>query len=265
MFIIGELINGMYKKVAEALLEKDATYIRALAGAQVEVGAQALDVNCGPMSRDIVGDLRWLVENIQKEVDVPLCLDSTKIQAIEEGLKGARVKCIINSSSADKEKLDLYIPLAKKYQASLIVLTMDKKGVPGNKDRRLELAAQIIEAAYAYEFPVQDLYLDPILLPVNVAQNQLFDILESVKDFKSMTTPSVKTVVGLSNISQGSKERSLINRTFLVMAQSYGLDAAILDPLDGELMNSLITADLVLNKTIYCGSYLEAYKKSKIK
>ena len=98
-------------------------------------------------------------------------------------------------------------------------------------------------------------------MPVNVAQSQMKDILESIREFKIISEPSPKTVVGLSNVSQGTCARSLINRTFLTMAVAFGLDAAILDPKDKELMDALITAELVLNKQIYCDSYLDAYRK----
>ena len=263
MLIIGELINGMYKKVASAIQSKDAAFIRTLARQQVDAGADALDVNCGPASRDAVSDMRWLVEVIQEEVKVPLSLDSTKALAIEAGLKVCRNKAIINSTMADNEKLDQYFGMAKSYKVSLIALLMDKKGVPQDRDGRLELAASILEAAGRHDFPMDDLYLDPIVMPINVAQNQLFGILEVLKDLKMIASPAPKTVIGLSNISQGSKSRSLINRTFLVMAEAYGLDAAILDPLDKNLMDLLITSEMVLNKHIYCDSFVEAFLKSK--
>jgi 5-methyltetrahydrofolate corrinoid/iron sulfur protein methyltransferase len=263
MYIIGELINGMYRNVAKAIKEKDKIYIKALTRAQVEAGVDALDVNCGPASDNAVSDMRWLVETVQEEASLPLSLDHTRYEAIEEGLKIAKSRAIINSTSADEERLTRYISLAKKYHASLIVLTMDKKGVPQDKDHRLELAAHILDIAGKNGFAINDLYLDPMLMPINTAQNQLFDILEALKDFKLLAKPSPKTILGLSNISQGAKDRQIINRTFLAMALACGLDAAILDPLDQELMNSLVTADLILNKKIYCDSYLEAYKKDR--
>jgi len=174
------------------------------------------------------------------------------------GLEG---KAIINSTTADAEKLAILIPLAKKYNAKLIGLTISQKGIPQNKDQRLELAATIVAACAEAEFPIEDLFLDPIVMPVNVSQAQQKDILASIHEFKIISEPSPKTVVGLSNVSQGARQRSLINRTFLVMASAYGLDAAILDPLDRELMDASITADLVLNKQIYCDSYLDAYRR----
>ncbi len=261
MFIIGELINGMYQAVSKAINEKDKTEIQKCALAQIEAGADALDVNCGPGSKNPVSDIQWLVETIQEVTDKTLVLDSSKAKVIESGLKVVRNKVIINSTMADPEKLEIMVPLAKKYNAKLIGLAMNSKGVPQNKDQRLELAATIVAFCQDAEFSVDDLYLDPIVLPVNVGQAQMKDILESIKDFKLISEPSPKTVVGLSNVSQGTNVRSLVNRTFLVMAAAFGLDAAILDPKDTELMNAVITAELILNKQIYCDSFLDAYKK----
>ena len=178
---------------------------------------------------------------------------------VRNGLQ--RNKVIINSTTSDPEKLAVLVPLAKKYNTKLIGLTISSKGIPQNKDQRLELAATIVATCAEKEFPIEDLYLDPIVLPVNVAQSQMKDILESIREFKIISEPSPKTIVGLSNVSQGSGARNLINRTFLTMAAAFGLDAAILDPEDAELMDALITAELILNKQIYCGSYLEAYRK----
>jgi 5-methyltetrahydrofolate corrinoid/iron sulfur protein methyltransferase len=261
MFIIGELINGMYKDIGRAIKEKNKAVIQKCARDQVQAGADALDLNCGPASKDQAADLKWLVETVQEAVDVTLALDSTKPGAIEEALKTARKKAIINSTSADKEKLDILIPLALRYKSYLIGLALDKKGVPKDKDGRLELAATIVEACQEQGFPAEDLYLDPVILPAKFAQDQLSGILEAIKEFKIISQPSPKTVIGLSNVSQSSSDRNLVNRTFLVMAAAYGVDAAILDPLDKDLMDALITSELILNKQIYCDSFLEAYRK----
>lgn len=261
MFIIGELINGMYQNIGKAIKEKNKAIIQKCALEQVKSGADALDVNCGPASRDPISDIQWLVETIQEVTDKPLVLDSSKPKVIESGLKAIKNKTVINSTTADPEKLEVLVPLAKKYNAKLIGLTISSKGIPQNKDQRLELAAGIVATCADQGFPAEDLYLDPIVLPVNVAQAQMKDILESIHEFKIISEPPPKTIVGLSNVSQGSSVRSLINRIFLVMALAYGLDAAIMDPLDKELIDAAITAELILNKHIYCDSYLEAYRR----
>lgn len=261
MFIIGELINGMYKDVRRAIQQKDKTVIQRLAEQQVDAGCEALDINCGPASGNPASDIVWLISVVQEVTDKILCLDSTKASAIEAGLKAAKNKAMINSTSADKERLDIFVSLALKYKAGLIGLTLDKKGVPQDKDRRLELAATIVADCQEKGFPLEELYIDPVVLPVNVAQAQLEDTLKAVAELKIISQPPPKTVVGLSNVSQGAQQRSLVNRIFLIMAITNGLDAAILDPLDKELLDSLITAELILNKQIYCDSFLEAYRK----
>jgi len=272
MFIIGELINGMFSNIALALKEHDRAAVQKCALEQISAGADALDVCCGPASRDPLIDLPWLVETIQEVTDKPLCLDSSKPKAIAEGLKVAKNKTIINSTTADLDKLEILIPLAKQYKSKLIGITLSAKGVPQNKDQRLELAATIITQASEKGFPIQDLYLDPILIPINTGQGQIKDILETIHELKIISEPGPKTIIGLSNISQGarpvrggsssrSRPRSLINRTFLALAVASGLDSAILNPQDQELMDTLITAELILNKNIYCDSYLKAYRK----
>lgn len=261
MFIIGELINGMYTNIGKAIKEHDKAAIQKCALEQIKAGADALDVNCGPASRKPQTDIQWLVETIQEVTDKPLALDSSKPEIIESGLKVIKNKAIINSTTADAEKLALLVPMAKKYNAKLIGITISSKGIPQNKDQRLELAATIVASCVDQGFAIEELYLDPIVLPVNVAQAQMKDILESIREFKIISEPPPKAIVGLSNVSQGTRVRSLINRTFLTMAIGVGLDAAILDPCDSGLMDAAITADLILNKQIYCDSYLQAYRK----
>ena len=261
MFIIGELINGMYSDIGKAIKEKEKSIIQKRALAQINSGSDALDVNCGTASRQPEQDIQWLVEVIQEVTDLPIALDSSKPKVILAGLKAAKNQIIINSTTADEEKMDILIPLAKEYKTKLIGLAISSKGIPQNKDQRLELAATIVAKCDEIGFPADELYLDPIVMPVNVAQAQMTGILEAIREFKIISEPSPKTILGLSNVSQGANSRSLINRTFLIMAAAFGLDAAILDPLDKELMDSLITSELILNKHIYCDSYLEAYRK----
>jgi len=261
MLVIGELINGMYKAVGKAIAERDKKVIQKIAKDEVARGAGMLDVNTGPYEKDPKAAMKWLVETIQEATDVPLALDSTKPDVIEEGLKLVKKKAMINSTNSDDEKLNILVPMAKKYNTSLIGLTMGKSGIPRDKNERMEHAVKIVTKCQETGFDVSDLYLDPIVLPVNVAQAQGTEVLESIKEFKLLCDPAPKTVVGLSNASQGTKERPLINRIFLVMAIANGLTAAIMDPLDKDLMDAALTAELILNKHIYCDSFLDAHRK----
>jgi len=168
---------------------------------------------------------------------------------------------MINSTNSEYEKLNTITSLAKKYNASLIGLTMGKSGIPRDKNERMEHAVKIVTKCQEVGIDMKDLYIDPIVLPVNVSQPQAAEVMESIREFKFLCDPAPNTVIGLSNASQSTKERPLINRTYLVMAMANGLSAAILDPLDKDLMDAAITAELILNKNIYCDSFLEAYRK----
>lgn len=263
MLIIGERINGMFKKVAEAIRNNDKKIIQEIALRQVEYGADMLDVNVGPSAAEPVSAMEWLVKTIQEVTDVPLSIDSAKPEVIEAGLKLAGKKPMINSTTAEIAKLNAFLPLAKKFGASIIGLTMDEKGVPGDASRRTELALQILASAMEHEIEPDDIYIDPLILPVNVAQDQCSKVLECIGECRLLSEPAPHIILGLSNVSQKCRNRELINRTYLVMAMARGLDSAILDPSDNELQNALITAELLLNKDIYCDSFLDAWKKKK--
>jgi len=147
-------------------------------------------------------------------------------------------------------------------KASIIALTMDKNGVPQDIDTRVAIAAEIVQKAMEKGFDTQRLFIDPIILPVKVpgAQVQPANILTAMDQIRILAEPAPHITVGLSNVSQGAAERSLINRTFLAMAVSHGLDSAIADVFDQELMNVLATSEMLMNKQIYSDSYLKAYK-----
>ena len=262
MFIIGERINGMFKKVAEAIRSKDKKAIQDLAVAQLQAGANCLDINVGPASDNPVAAMEWLVECVREVSDCIVAIDSPKTDVLEAGLIKAK-KAIINSTTCEKAKMDAILPLAKKHNVPVVGLTISEKGVPSTSGGRVELAAILVATAMEYGISPDDVWIDPVILPVNVAQVQCGEVLKAIAECKMIASPSPKTVLGLSNVSQGTKQRPLINRTYLSMAIAYGLDGAIADPLDTELMNAMITADLLLNKNIYCDSYLDAYRKGQ--
>ena len=262
MYVIGELINGMFTNVKEAIQKKEGKVIQDLAQAQGKAGASALDVNVGPATRDGVGGLLWLVENIRKVSDLPVAIDNAKWDVIQEVVPQVPGAKIINSSKADEDLLDKYVPLAAQNNASLITLTIDQGGVPNDVDRRVEMAATILTKCAEHGLDVDRLFIDPIVLPVNVAGPQAMTVLRSLEQMRMLHDPAPHFVVGLSNLSQNCANRSLINRTYLAMAKGAGLDAAILDPLDTDLMDAAITAGLLCGEAIYCDSFLEAARSN---
>jgi 5-methyltetrahydrofolate corrinoid/iron sulfur protein methyltransferase len=258
MFIIGERINGMFKVVAKAIAERDEATIAELARRQVDAGAQALDINTGPTEGDPVEVMRWLVETAQAAVDVPMSIDSPKLPVVESGLRAARRPPIINSTTGAKDRLDALVPMAVEHGASLIALTIDERGIPRNADARAEIALTILAHTMGAGLPPDRLFLDPIVLPVSAAQDQCSAALEAVSMFRALSDPAPRIIVGLSNVSQGTAHRSLVNRTYLVMGMARGVDAAILDPNDRELMDAVRTAGILLNQEIYAENYLES-------
>jgi len=264
MFIIGERINGMFKDVAEAIRKKDKAFIQGLAKKQISCGASALDVNVGPSSANPKEAMEWLVKTISEVTDISLAIDTTKQTVMEAGLALSRSRPIINSVNGDEEKMESLFSLAKKYGAAIIGLTMGKTGIPKDSDGRLEFAMKIVASAAEHGIDMADLYIDAVILPVNVAQTHAKEVLKTIRETKMLAVPSPKTIVGLSNISQGAQPqiRPLINRAFLIMAIAAGLDAAIIDPSDEGLVDAAITAELLMEKQLYCDSYLEAYRKN---
>lgn len=263
MLIIGERINGMFKDVGEAIKKKDKSAIQVLAKKQIAAGAGALDVNVGPSSDKPKEAMEWLVKTITDVTDITLAIDTTKLDAMEAGLAACKSRPIINSVNANEDKIKAFFPLAKKYKASVIGLTMDKSGIPKDAEGRLELAMKIVASGMEYGIDPSELYIDAVILPVNVAQPHAKEVLRTIKESKMLADPAPKTMLGLSNVSQGAlpELKGLINRTFLTMAISSGLDAAIMDATDKELMDAAITAELLMEKQLYCDSYLDAYRK----
>ena len=269
MILIAERINGMFTNVKQAIAEKDKKVIQELAQKQTEAGAAYLDVNVGTAAADQEGTMQWLVETIQETCSTPLCLDSQKPAVIAAGLKvvNAENGLILNSTplnrKTDEEILDKYIEMANQAgpKAGIIALTMDKNGVPQDIDTRVAIAAEIVSKAMEKGFDTQRLFIDPIVLPVKVpnAQVQPGSILAAMDQIRFLAEPAPHMTIGLSNLSQGATERSMINRVFLAMAVSRGLDSAIVDVFDEKLMNVLATAEMLMNKQIYSDSFLKVY------
>ena len=238
MQIIGENIHIISPRVKEAVAERDIKFFQNLAVQQVDAGADMLDLNIGPQKKAGQEIMPWLVKGVQEVVDVPLSLDTTNLAAIEAGLKVAKSQCIINSVSAEEERLEVVPPLAKKYEAKLIALTMGKGGIPVSAEERVNIALEkLIPRAMELDIPMEDLLIDPLVLTVSGCQEYCPECVEAVRILKVAGDPPPMTNVGLSNVSNAvpHEMRPLINRTYCVMLMAAGVDYAIADPLDEEL------------------------------
>jgi 5-methyltetrahydrofolate corrinoid/iron sulfur protein methyltransferase len=238
MKIIGENIHIISPRVKEAFANRDTKFIQYLAVRQVEAGAWALDLNIGPQKKAGPEVMTWLVNAVQAVVDVPLCFDTTNLEAIQVGCRLAKQQPIINSTSAEEERLEKVPLIAKEYGAKLIALTMGKAGIPVSADARVSIALEkLLPRMEEVGISIDDVILDPLVLTVSGCQEYCPECIEAVRTFKSALDPAPMVSVGLSNVSNQvpHENRPLINQVYMVMLMAAGLDAAIADPLDSKL------------------------------
>jgi len=237
MYKIGEEIQVISTKVRKAIEERNKEPIQEMAVAQVEAGADALEVNIGPQKKKGPEVMEWMVDTIQEVVDVPLCLDTTNLAAMEAGLKRARQQPIVNSTSADPDRLRDVPPLAAKYNANLIALTMGKS-ISVEADKRVAIALeQLVPRMMEVGVPMDQVLMDPLILTVSGMQEYCPEAIETIRFLKQISDPPPLTLVGLSNVANGvpKENRSLVSSTYAVMLLAAGLDAAIVDARDERL------------------------------
>ncbi len=240
MYIIGENIHIISPRVKDAIANRDGAFFVDLARKQMLNGAKALDLNVGPQKKAGTEVVPWLVEVVQEAVgtDFTLSLDTTNLEAIKAGLKKIpRGKAIINSTSAESERLEAVPLVAVEYGTRLIGLTMAKEGIPVSAEARVSLALEkLVPRMEEVGLPLERLIIDPLVLTVKGCQEYVPQCVEAVRILKQSGLP-VLTNAGLSNVSNQvpPEMRALINRTYMVMLMAVGLDMAIADPLDKEL------------------------------
>jgi 5-methyltetrahydrofolate corrinoid/iron sulfur protein methyltransferase len=243
MYIIGENIHIISEKVKEALAERNGRFFQDLAVKQVEAGAQALDINLGPRKKDGEEVFPWMVELLEQVVDVPLSFDSTNLVGIEAGLKKiTKAQPIINSTSAEPERLEKTPLLAKKYNTRLVALTMGASGIPIAADERVNIAVEkLIPRMLEIDYPIKDLIIDPLVLTVSGCQEYCPHLIETVRTLQFAWDPPPSISVGLSNVSNAvpNENRPLINRVYLAMLMGVGLQMMIANPMD-EKQNETI-------------------------
>ncbi|MBL6982869.1 MAG: dihydropteroate synthase [Anaerolineales bacterium] len=240
MYIIGENIHIISPAVKEALKNRDREYFKAAALKQVEAGAQCVDLNLGPRKKDWEEVFPWMVETVEMVVDVPLCIDTTNVNGMEAALKTiTKAQPILNSTSAESERLESIPELAKKYNAKMIALTMLKSGIPVGADERVNIALEhLIPRCLELDYPITDLIIDPLVLTVSGCQEYCPELIEAIRTIQYAWDPPPMISVGLSNVSNAvpHKNRPLINSVYCAMVMGAGLEMMIANPLEEELM-----------------------------
>jgi len=260
MKIIGEKINGTRKRVAQAIAERDADFIKDLAQKQAEAGSTWLDVNAGTLPEKEPDDLIWLIENIQSVVDTPLSLDSANPKALEIAIKAVDKTPLINSISGEPERLEKILPIVADHGCEVIALAMDEKKIPETFDKRMEVIDKVLEHTRAAGVADDKIYVDPLAMTIATMNQSAVIACDTIRAVHEKY-PEVHFTMGLSNISFGLPSRKQVNRGLLILAMQAGLDSAILDPLDKELQAAIITTELLLGKDRHCLNYLKASRK----
>jgi cobalamin-dependent methionine synthase I len=265
MFIIGESINGTIQKVGQAILERKETFLRELAKTQFECGAHLLDVNAGVAGGNEVADLPWLVGIVQKEVPIPLMLDSANPEALKAALSvyPNSTPPILNSISGETEKWDKLSPVIAEKKCKVVVLLMDDKGIPKTMEERLGIAKRLHHKLVQMNIPPEHIYFDILVLSVAVEPGAALISLETIKTIRA-NFPDSHIICGVSNVSMGLPGRRLINRIFLAMAIYAGLDTLLIDVRDKALISSIYASRILVNQDPYCLEYLKAYREKKI-
>ena len=259
MIIIGEKINGSIPSTAKAIAERDEKFIRNLARRQTDCGADYLDVNAGTAHEHEAETLRWLMGIVQDEVDTPICIDSSSPESILDAILLAKKEGMINSVSDEARKCERLFPGVAKTGWKIIALTCDDNGIPTDPGIKREIAGTIIEKAAAEGIEQDRLYVDALVNTIATTPLAQLSFSEAVRGIKE-EWPDVHFTSGLSNISFGMPFRKAINMSFLVLAMNAGMDSAIMDPTNPDMLAALYATRLMLNDDEYCADYLTAYR-----
>lgn len=263
MKIIGEKINGAIPKVAEAIKNRDDAFIKELAAAQAAAGADYIDVCASVSPEQEPETLAWLLALVQSATDTPVCVDSPDPHVIVTMLEHIKKPGLINSVSMEGEKMDVIFPAIAKTEWDCVALLCDNDGIPQTAERRLEIADTIIEKALACGIGTNRLYIDPLVIALATDGGSMTKFMHCCRTLKERY-PDVHLTSGLSNIGFGLPVRKSVNQAFLTLAMSAGMDSAIMDPLNKDMLAALLITDALLENDKHCRRYTTAYRKGRI-
>jgi len=261
--IIGERINPTgRKRFQEQLRAGDLSQIEVDVHAQVAGGAHVLDVNMGVPLTDEADLLSRAVKLIQSITDLPLCIDSSVFEALEAGLAAYEGKALVNSVTAEDDRMEMILPLIKKYGAAVIALPNDETGIPMTADERVELTGKIVRVATEqYGIPIEDIVIDPLAMTVGADVEAVNVTLEAIAKIRS--TYGLNMTLGASNISFGLPNRHALNAAFLPVAASHGLTSAVMDARTASIVEAVRAGDLLLGKDPWGGSWIGEFRKQQ--
>jgi len=257
--IIGERINPTGRKLlAEEMKAGNLERVREDALSQVAAGAQMLDVNAGIPLADEPKILADSIKLIQDITDVPLCIDSSIVEALKRGLEAYEGKALLNSVTGEEERLETVLPLVKKFGCAVIGISNDDSGISEDINVRFDVAKKIVERAMDHGIPKEDVIIDPLVMPVGAINDAGKQVLELIK--KLQNELGVNTTCGASNLSFGLPNRHGLNTAFIAMAIASGMPCAITNPLEKEIMQSVKGANVVMGHDPECSDWIKNYR-----
>ncbi|MFO7801739.1 MAG: methyltetrahydrofolate cobalamin methyltransferase [Desulfovermiculus sp.] len=259
MIIVGELINSSRKAISEAIKSQDVQAIQNVAKDQRDAGADYIDVNAGTFVGQESEYVNWLVANVQEVVDGPCCIDSPDPQAIEKALAVHKGTAMINSISLEKERFEALLPIVTAHECQVVALCMSDSGMPETAEDRFSIASDLVNKLVQKGVKVENIYVDPLVQPVSTNDSYGREFLKAIHMIMTQI-PGVHTMCGLSNISYGLPKRALLNRTFMSMAIAQGLDGAIVNPLDKQMMATIASSEALAGRDEFCMNYLNVYR-----
>jgi len=263
MIIIGELINASRTVIAKAIEDQDFETIQDIAKSQAEAGADYIDVNAGIFLDKEAAYLKWLVEMVQSITDKPCAIDSPDPTAIETAIAVHKGTPIINSISLEKERYEKLMPIIAGTDMKVIALCMSDDGMPQTVEERMKISDKLVNGLLQNNVKMENIFVDPLVQPVSVNSTFGMEFINAIEKIVS-TFEGIHTACGLSNISFGLPARKFMNRIFMVMAIAKGLDGAIMNPLDKQMMANIIAAEALCGKDDFCTNYLKAYRSGFI-
>lgn len=259
MIIIGEKINGSIPSTGKAIAAKDAEFIKNLAKIQTEAGADYIDV-CASVDVGELEMVKWLIDLVQEVTDLPICIDSPDAKVCADAIAFCSKPGIVNSVSLEGGKIDTVFPVIKDTKWGCVALLCNDKGIPSNSAGRLEIFKEIMARAADCGIAPNRLYIDPLVETLATSGESLLTFAETTRAIKELY-PDVHITSGLSNISFGLPARKFINMAFMVLAQNAGMDSAIVDPTNRDMMGVIYAASTLLGNDDYCMEYIGAYRK----
>lgn len=261
MIIIAENINSTRKRIQPMLAEKDEAGLVKLARRLEAAGSAFIDINCAALVNDEVDRLKWAVALVERETGLPVAIDTPNTPALIAGLESASRRPLLNSVTLEKERFEAFLPVIRERKPQVVGLVMSDEGIPETADQRVDNARRLIDALTGAGIGLDDIFIDPIVTPVGSDPDKGPHCLEAIRRIREM---GVHVSVGLSNVSYGLPYRKLVNRTFLVCCMACGLDAAILDPLDKEIIACALAAEALLGRDEWCMNYLTAHREGRL-